>query len=159
MDICGRGRRLTKRQVTSRPDQSCPELWTKLARNAQLREKLKWAIAKKIDNARRLRGIYFIDPEDKEFKETIRMLERNWKHQCLPLCLARHARRVSMGIPEARLMISNQNLRVSWKPVNPRECAWRNLYQIIMRNILQEKGTIHCNITILHTNLFLCLEQ
>ena len=25
----------------------------------------------KLDNARRLRGIYFIDPEDKEFKETI----------------------------------------------------------------------------------------
>ena len=26
----------------------------------------------KLDNARRLRGIYFIDPEDKEFKETIK---------------------------------------------------------------------------------------
>ena len=25
----------------------------------------------KLDNARKLRGIYFIDPEDKEFKETI----------------------------------------------------------------------------------------
>ena len=26
----------------------------------------------KLDNARKLRGIYFIDPENKEFKETIR---------------------------------------------------------------------------------------
>ena len=26
----------------------------------------------KLDNARRLRGIYFLDPEDKEFKETIK---------------------------------------------------------------------------------------
>ena len=26
----------------------------------------------KLDNARRLRGVYFIDPEDKEFKETIK---------------------------------------------------------------------------------------
>ena len=26
----------------------------------------------KLDNARKLRGIYFIDPEDKEFKETIK---------------------------------------------------------------------------------------
>ena len=25
-----------------------------------------------LDNARKLRGIYFIDPEDKEFKETIK---------------------------------------------------------------------------------------
>ena len=44
----------------------------KLGRNAKLREKQKWAIKKpKFDDARRLRGIYFIDPEDKEFKETI----------------------------------------------------------------------------------------
>ena len=65
------GERLTKRQATSRPDQLWPELWTKLARNAKLREKRKWSIEKpKLDNARRLRGIYFIDPEDKEFKET-----------------------------------------------------------------------------------------
>ena len=67
------GERLTKRQATSRPDHLWPELWTKLGRNAKLREKQKWSIEKpKLDNARRLRGIYFIDPEDKEFKETIR---------------------------------------------------------------------------------------
>ena len=33
----------------------------------------QWAIEKpKIDNARRLRGIFFIDPADSEFKETIK---------------------------------------------------------------------------------------
>ena len=30
--------------------------------------------------------------------------------------------------------------------------------QIIMKTILQEKGTIHCSITIWFTNLFLCLK-
>ena len=40
------GRRLTRKQLTSRPDP--------------------------LKNARKLRGIYFIDPEDKEFKETIK---------------------------------------------------------------------------------------
>ena len=55
--------RLTRRQVTSRPDHLWPELWTKLGRNAKLREKHKWSNEKpKLDNARRLRGIYFIDP-------------------------------------------------------------------------------------------------
>ena len=69
-DICGPGR-LTKRQVTLRPDHLWPEL--KLGRNAKLKEKQKWSNEKlHLDNARRLRGIYFIDPEDKEFKETIR---------------------------------------------------------------------------------------
>ena len=44
-----------------------------MARNAELSEKHKRAIEKpKLDNARRLRGIYFIDPEDKEFKENIK---------------------------------------------------------------------------------------
>ena len=66
------GVRLTKRQATSRPDHLWPELWTKLGRNAKLREKQRWAVEKpKLDNARRLRGICFIDPEDKDFKETI----------------------------------------------------------------------------------------
>ena len=37
-------------------------------------------------------------------------------------------------------MISSQNLRVSWKPVNPQDCVWKNLYQITMRTILQEEG-------------------
>ena len=66
------GERLTKRQATSRPDHVWPELWTKLGRNAQLKERQKWSHEKpKLDDARRLRGIYFIDPEDTETKETI----------------------------------------------------------------------------------------
>ena len=66
------GRRLTKRQLTSRPDHSWPELWIKMGRNAELKEKHEWSDEKpKLDNAGRLRGIYFIDPEDMEFKETI----------------------------------------------------------------------------------------
>ena len=61
------GERLTKRQATSRPH-LWPELWRGLARNAELREKHIRAIEKpKLDNARRLRGIYFIHPEDMEF--------------------------------------------------------------------------------------------
>ena len=71
-------RRLTKRQGTSRSGHLWPELRRGLARNAMLREKHKWAIQKpKLDNARRrLQGIYFIDPEDKESKETIKNARR-----------------------------------------------------------------------------------
>ena len=75
------GRRLTKRQATSRPDHLWPKLWRGLARNAQLKEKHKWVIEKpKLDNAKRLRGIYFIDPEDKEFKETIKNARRKLRN-------------------------------------------------------------------------------
>ena len=64
--------RLTRRQLTARPDHLWPELWIKLGRNAKLKEKHKWSNEQpKLDHARRLRGIYFIDLEDKEFKGTI----------------------------------------------------------------------------------------
>ena len=38
--------RLTRPQATSRPDHSWPELWRGMAKNAKLREKLKWASEK-----------------------------------------------------------------------------------------------------------------
>ena len=44
-----------------------------MGKNAKLKEKQKWSHEKlHLDNARKLRGIYFIDPEDQEFKETIK---------------------------------------------------------------------------------------
>ena len=44
-----------------------------MGKHAKLREKQKWSEEKiHLENARKLRGIYFIDPEDKEFKETIK---------------------------------------------------------------------------------------
>ena len=46
----------------------------------------------------------------------------------------------------------------TWKPVNPQDCEGKNLYLITMRTISQEKGTIHCNIFLWYTNLFLCLK-
>ena len=42
-----------------------------MGKHAKLKQ--KWSDEKlHLENARKLRGIYFIDPEDKEFKETIK---------------------------------------------------------------------------------------
>ena len=91
-------------------------------------------------------------------RKPLRRQEENWKHKWLQPCLARHARKASMERPAARLMISSAT-RVSWKPLNPQGCVWKNLYQNIMRTILQEKGTTQYSITIWYTILFLCLKQ
>ena len=57
-DTCGRGGRFTRKQLTSRPDHSWPELWGKMGKNAKLREKKKWSYEKlHLENARTLRGI------------------------------------------------------------------------------------------------------
>ena len=67
------GGRLTRKQLTSRPDHLWPELWKSMGRHAKPKEKQKWSEERiHLDNAQKLRGIYFIDPEDTEFKETIK---------------------------------------------------------------------------------------
>ena len=49
------GWRLTRKQLTSRPDHLWPDLWTKLGRIAQLKERQKWSHEKpKLDNATKL---------------------------------------------------------------------------------------------------------
>ena len=61
----------------SRPDYLLPETWKDMSEAAPRKEKQKWAFGKpKLDNARRLRGIFFIDPEDEEFKEIVKNARR-----------------------------------------------------------------------------------
>ena len=44
-----------------------------MGKHAKLKEKQKWSEERiHLENARKLRGIYFIDPEVSEFKETIK---------------------------------------------------------------------------------------
>ena len=79
------GERLTRKQLTSRPDHLWPELWKSMGKNAKLKEKQKWAEEKiHLENARKLRGIYFIDPEDTEFKETIRNARKKLETSVAP---------------------------------------------------------------------------
>ena len=45
------GRRLTKKQTTSRPDYLCPEMWQDMPEASQRKEKRKWADERpKLDN-------------------------------------------------------------------------------------------------------------
>ena len=79
------GERLTRKQLTSKPDHLWPELWDKMRKNAKLKEKQKWSNEKlHLDNARKLREIYFIDPEDKEFKETFKNARKKLETSVAP---------------------------------------------------------------------------
>ena len=56
-----------------------------MRKNAKLKEKQKRSEEKiHLDNARKLRGIYFIDPEDKEFKETIKNARKKLETSVAP---------------------------------------------------------------------------
>ena len=71
------GERLTRKQTTSRPDNVWPDMWKHLSDAAKSKTKQKWAIEKpKPDNARQLRGIFFIEPEDEEFRHIVKNARR-----------------------------------------------------------------------------------
>ena len=69
--------RLTRKQTTSRPDKVWPDMWKHMSDAARRKAKQKWAIEKpKLDNARKLRGIFFIEPEDEEFQDIMKNARR-----------------------------------------------------------------------------------
>ena len=92
------GGRLTRQQLTSRPDHLWLELWEKLGRNAKLKERQKWSHEKpNLDNARKLQGIYFIDPEDKELKEIIKNARKKLETPVAPALLCKASKKEKHG--------------------------------------------------------------
>ena len=52
-------------------------MWKHKSDASKRKEKQKWAIEKpKLNNARRLRGIFFIEPDDEEFKDIMKNARR-----------------------------------------------------------------------------------
>ena len=51
----------------------------------------------KLDNARRSRGIYFIDPEDKEFEETIKNTRKKLEMPMAPAMLCKTSKQCKHG--------------------------------------------------------------
>ena len=77
--------RLTKIQTTTRPDFVWQEVWTKIGKAAQNLEKQEWAREKpKLDNARKMRALYFIDPDDEEYKDILKNARRKLERPMAP---------------------------------------------------------------------------
>ena len=154
------GERLTKRQATSRPDHLWPELWTKLGRNAKLKEKQKWSIEKpKLDNARKLRGIYFIDPEDKEFKETIRNARKKLETPMAPAMPCKTCKKSKNGETRSKTNDFKSKFACILEASESTRMRMEESLPNYHEDHIAGKGTIHYNITIWYTNLFLCLKQ
>ena len=117
----------------------------------------KWAIEKtKLDNARKLQGVYFIDPTDKQFKETI--LKRTEKVE-VPVPAAMPCKSRGRECRRLVALFARQNTHASLKPTNLRESVWKGLHTKIMKITLHEKEQINWTITILCANIFRCLKQ
>ena len=149
------GVRLTRNQLTSRPDHLWPELWKSMGKHAKLKEKQKWSEEKlHLENARKLRGSISSTPRIRNSRRPSRTRVGSWKHQSLLPCPVKLRRIV--GVVHSTKF--KRNLRVFWKLMNPQDCVWETHCQIIMKTILQEKVRIHYSTTIWFTNLFPCLK-
>ena len=144
------GERLTREQLTSRPD----HLWKSMGKNAKLKEKQKWSEEKiHLDNARKLRGIYFIDPEDKEFKETIKNARKKLETAVGRAISCKIMQNCASGGSDknktklACILEADESTRMRIR---------NSKHHQITKTILQEKVKIHYNTTIWFTNLFLC---
>ena len=72
-DIHGPGERLTRKQTTSRPDNEWTDMWKHMSDAAKSKAKQKWAVEKpKLDNARQLRGVFFIEPNDEKINTPLK---------------------------------------------------------------------------------------
>ena len=132
-------RRLTRKQTTSRPDPLWPEIWKDLSEASKRKEKQKWAIERpKLDNARRLIGIHFIDPTDEEFKEIMKNA-RGKLEVPMPAMPCRTGREESRK-PVSFWKIVRQNTHASLKPGNLRESVWQELFMKFIKTTLQAKG-------------------
>ena len=127
-----------------------------MGKHAKLKEKQKWSEEKiHLENARKLRGIYFIDPEDKEFKETFKNARKKLE---TPVAPAMPCKIMKKNSGSGASNTTKTRLACILEAGESTRLRMENHYQIIMKTILQEKVRIHYSITIWFKNLFLCLK-
>ena len=151
------GERLTRKLLTSRPDHLWPKLWKTMGKNAKLKERQKWSNEKlHLEKARKLRGIYFIDPDCKEFKETIKNARKKLETPFAPAMPCKIMKKNCGSGASNKIKTKLACILEADEP--KKNCVWENLYPIIMKIILQEKVAIHYSILIWFTNIFPCLK-
>ena len=128
---------------------------------AQRREMPQWAIEKpKLERERELRGIYFINLEDSEFKETMKKTHgKRWNCRWDQPCFVRSGI-TTAGNPAAKNpALADQSMHASWKLKNLRESVWKELCLKIMKIALQKRDLTHQVTIILCTSLSPCLKH
>ena len=78
---------------------------------AQNREKQEWKNEKpKLDNARRLRGIYFIDHDDQDYKETLKNARRKLERLVAPAMPCKRKAQTSTTKVVAKHEVASQKI-------------------------------------------------
>ena len=108
-----------------------------------------------LENARKLRGIYFIDPEDKEFKETIKNARKKLETSVAPampckimkICGSDGSNKIKTRL--ACILGADESTRLCMENSVPNHHEYH----------IAGKGEIHYSTMTWFTNLFLCLKR
>ena len=108
------GRRLMRKQTTSRPDNVWPDMWKHMSDAAKCKAKQRWAIEKpKLDDARQLRGIFFIEPDDEECEHTIKNARRKLDCETPANCRGKTCRNIGKRKTKyACIVDADESLRI-----------------------------------------------
>ena len=98
------------------------------------------------------------DPEDKEFKETIKNARKKLETPVAPAMPCKISKNSQNWVTRGKSNEIKSKLACILEASESTRLRMGESYRIIMKTILQEKETIHCSITIWFTNLFLCLK-
>ena len=107
---------------------------------------------------RRLRGIYFIDPEDKEFKETIKNARKKLETPMALAVLCKASKKGKHGATRGKSNDIKLTLACILEASESTRLRMEESVPNYHEDHIAGKETIHCNITIWYTNLFPCLK-
>ena len=106
-EICGPGETDKSSNNYTTSSYVWPEVWSKIGKSTQNREKQEWAFEKpKVDNARQLIGIHFIDPNDEDYHETMKSERKKLETPMAPAMACKKMNRDGFWKRERELIAS-----------------------------------------------------
>ena len=115
-------------------------MWEHMSDAAKKKAEQRCAIEKpKLDNARQLRGIYFIEPDDEEFKLIIKAVRRMLEVP-MPAAMPCKIPIKSSGALPAILGNARQNTLVLLMPTRAQDQGSRELYIHLIKITSLQKG-------------------
>ena len=102
--------------------------------------KQKWAIEKpKLDNARQLRGLFFIEPNDEEFKLTMKAARRKLEVP-MPAALPCKIPIKSSGETHRKIGNAGHDLLVLLMPMRAQDQGFNDLYTSLIKITSLQNG-------------------
>ena len=143
------GRRLTKNKQLPALIICGLKFGQECQKAAQKKEKEEWAIVKpKLDNARNLRGTYFIDPEDEECQETIKNARKKVEtplEAAMPCKMEKRSKELRGTVASGGTHpLKKTGMLVLLKLTNPQRGVWSLLFRAIRAITSRKNGLLFC---------------